>query len=132
MKLLTSLLERVAPTVRRDCNYSNLDRVKAEASWNEESGEWTLPDLKVEKVALPATGQTKQFIRCLKCPYVRCGNYYQNYTACACLLLGGTTYRQWSKHRLFFAVKKSFQKTSKRQNIRLKKFQCFLQNFPML
>ena len=56
MKLLTSMLERVAPTVRRDCNYSNLDRVKAEATWDEESGQWTLPDLKVEKVSLPATG----------------------------------------------------------------------------
>ena len=56
MKLLTSLLERVAPTIRRDCNYSNLDRVKSEANWNEEAGEWTLPELKVEKVSLPATG----------------------------------------------------------------------------
>ena len=58
MKLLTSLLERVAPTVRRDCNYGNLDRVKAEATWDEESGEWTLPDLKVEKVSLPQTGKS--------------------------------------------------------------------------
>jgi len=55
MKLLTSLLERVAPTVRRDCNYSNIDRIKADAMWDEESGEWTLPDLKVEKVSLPST-----------------------------------------------------------------------------
>ena len=59
MKLLTSLLERVAPTVRRDCNYSNIDRVKAEANWDEELGEWTLPDLKVEKVSLPSTGENR-------------------------------------------------------------------------
>jgi len=56
MKLLTSLLEKVAPTVRRDCNYSNLDRVKGEAQWNEDSGEWTIPELKVEKTSLPSTG----------------------------------------------------------------------------
>lgn len=55
-QLLHSLLERMVPLVRRDCNYSNLDRLKKEAVWDEDSATWRLPDVMVQKTTLPAGG----------------------------------------------------------------------------
>lgn len=53
-QLLHSLLERMVPLVRRDCNYSNLDRLKKEAAWDEDSASWRLPDVTVQKTTLPS------------------------------------------------------------------------------
>ncbi|XP_049433578.1 kinesin-like protein KIF17 [Epinephelus fuscoguttatus] len=53
-QLLHSLLERMVPLVRRDCNYSNLDRLKKEAVWDEDSATWRLPDVTVQKTTLPS------------------------------------------------------------------------------
>ncbi|XP_051803774.1 kinesin-like protein KIF17 isoform X2 [Acanthochromis polyacanthus] len=53
-QLLHSLLERMVPLVRRDCNYSNLDRLKKEAVWDEDSATWRLPDVMVQKTTLPS------------------------------------------------------------------------------
>ncbi|KAI1890554.1 hypothetical protein AGOR_G00154880 [Albula goreensis] len=53
-QLLQGILERVAPLIRRDCNYSNLDRVRREAMWDEDGATWRLPDVAVQKTALPA------------------------------------------------------------------------------
>ncbi|XP_062842344.1 kinesin-like protein KIF17 isoform X2 [Trichomycterus rosablanca] len=53
-QLLQGLLERTVTLVRRDCNYSNLERLKKEAVWDEENGAWRLPEVLVQKTALPA------------------------------------------------------------------------------
>ncbi|XP_067287253.1 kinesin-like protein KIF17 [Pseudorasbora parva] len=53
-QLLQGILERMAPLVRRDCNYSNLDRLRKEAVWDEEGGTWRLPEVVVQKTILPA------------------------------------------------------------------------------
>ncbi|TNN51540.1 Kinesin-like protein KIF17 [Liparis tanakae] len=53
-QLLHALLERMAPLVRRDCNYSNLDRLKKEALWDEDGGAWRPPDVTVQKTTLPS------------------------------------------------------------------------------
>ncbi|KTF79003.1 hypothetical protein cypCar_00028588 [Cyprinus carpio] len=53
-QLLQGILERMAPLVRRDCNYSNLDRLRKEAVWDEEGGTWKLPEVVVQKTTLPA------------------------------------------------------------------------------
>lgn len=53
-QLLHSLLERMVPLVRRDCNYSNLDRLKKEAVWDEDGAAWRLPDVAVQKTTLPS------------------------------------------------------------------------------
>ncbi|KAK5872049.1 hypothetical protein PBY51_012783 [Eleginops maclovinus] len=53
-QLLHSLLERMVMLVRRDCNYSNLDRLKKEALWDEDSATWRLPDVTVQKTTLPS------------------------------------------------------------------------------
>ncbi|KAL2090488.1 hypothetical protein ACEWY4_012751 [Coilia grayii] len=53
-QLLQALLERVGPLVRRDCNYSNLERLRREAVWDDDSATWRLPEVMVQKTALPA------------------------------------------------------------------------------
>ncbi|XP_074527542.1 kinesin-like protein KIF17 [Halichoeres trimaculatus] len=62
-QLLQSLLERMVPLVRRDCNYSNLDRLKKEAVWDEESATWRLPDVTVQKTVLPSAVAPKPAAR---------------------------------------------------------------------
>uniref|UniRef100_A0A8C5GRA3 Kinesin-like protein n=1 Tax=Gouania willdenowi TaxID=441366 RepID=A0A8C5GRA3_GOUWI len=57
-QLLQGLLERMVLLVRRDCNYSSLDRLKKEALWDEENTVWRLPDVTVQKTTLP-TGVTQ-------------------------------------------------------------------------
>ncbi|CAL8340955.1 unnamed protein product [Merluccius merluccius] len=52
--LHNGLLERMAPLVRRDCNYSHLERLRKEACWDEDAGAWRLPDVVVQKTSLPA------------------------------------------------------------------------------
>ena len=43
--------------VRKDCNYSNLERVKAEAVWSDEQQRWRVPELVVQKTKLPPAGE---------------------------------------------------------------------------
>ncbi|XP_034550917.1 kinesin-like protein KIF17 isoform X2 [Notolabrus celidotus] len=62
-QLLHGLLERMVPLVRRDCNYSNLDRLKKEAVWDEDSATWRLPDVMVQKTTLPSAVAPKPAAR---------------------------------------------------------------------
>lgn len=54
--LQKQLLDKVQPLLRRDCNYSNLDRIMSEAKWDEDSKLWILPDVAVERTTLPMPG----------------------------------------------------------------------------
>ncbi|XP_076820220.1 osmotic avoidance abnormal protein 3-like isoform X2 [Clavelina lepadiformis] len=56
ISLLQDILTKIHPTVRRDCNYSNLDRIRSEARYDEEEDRWILPDLVVVKTSLPNAG----------------------------------------------------------------------------
>jgi len=56
IKLLDQILEKVQPTLRKDCNYSNLEKIRSEAAWSEERQTWKLPDLIVQKTKLPPAG----------------------------------------------------------------------------
>nr|DBA15662.1 TPA: hypothetical protein GDO54_003135 [Pyxicephalus adspersus] len=51
--LYQQILDQVQPLIRRDCNYSNLDRVRREAGWDEDSGTWRIPELVMQKTSLP-------------------------------------------------------------------------------
>ncbi|NWW82310.1 KIF17 protein, partial [Climacteris rufus] len=51
--LCQQLLQRVQSLVRRDCNYSNLERIRRESVWDEESACWKIPEPVIEKTHLP-------------------------------------------------------------------------------
>ncbi|XP_040389718.1 kinesin-like protein KIF17 isoform X6 [Cygnus olor] len=52
--LFQQLLDRVQSLVRRDCNYSNLEKIKRESVWDEEAGCWKIPEPVIQKTHLPA------------------------------------------------------------------------------
>ncbi|NXF36417.1 KIF17 protein, partial [Nyctibius bracteatus] len=54
LMLFQQLLDQVQSLVRRDCNYSNLDKIKRESVWDEETGCWKIPEPVIEKTRLPA------------------------------------------------------------------------------
>ncbi|XP_036209005.1 kinesin-like protein KIF17 isoform X9 [Myotis myotis] len=56
--LFQQLLEQVQPLIRRDCNYSNLDRVRRESCWDEDNGFWKIPEPVVIKTSLPVAVST--------------------------------------------------------------------------
>jgi len=53
--LLTGILNKIQPTIRRDCNYYNLDKIKNESEFNGEM--WILPRLRIVKDNLPTLRQ---------------------------------------------------------------------------
>ncbi|XP_057289009.1 kinesin-like protein KIF17 [Pezoporus wallicus] len=54
LMLCQQLLDQVQLLVRHDCNYSNLERIKHESIWDEESGCWKIPEPIIHKIHLPA------------------------------------------------------------------------------
>lgn len=53
MQLQNQILQKIQPLIRRDCNYSNIDRMKVLAEFDEENQQWKIPDIQMEKVSLP-------------------------------------------------------------------------------
>ena len=51
LKTFLAILDRIQPTIRRDCNYYNLDKIKDESEHNGEF--WVLPKLRIIKESLP-------------------------------------------------------------------------------
>ncbi|KAG1656096.1 Kinesin-like protein KIF17 [Nymphon striatum] len=55
-KLMQQILDKIQPCIRRDCNYSNLDKIRKECKWDEEMQRWKLPELEIMRTVLPPTG----------------------------------------------------------------------------
>lgn len=51
--LFQQLLEQVQPLIRRDCNYSNLEKIRRESCWDEDNGFWKIPEPILIKTSLP-------------------------------------------------------------------------------
>ncbi|XP_066872179.1 kinesin-like protein KIF17 [Kogia breviceps] len=56
--LLQQLLEQVQPLIRRDCNYSNLEKIRRESCWDEDNGFWKIPQPSIIKTSLPVAVST--------------------------------------------------------------------------
>ncbi|CAG0891238.1 unnamed protein product [Darwinula stevensoni] len=54
--LFQQIMERVQPLIKKDTNYSNLERVKEEAVWEEETRRWRIPEVIITKVKFPPAG----------------------------------------------------------------------------
>lgn len=64
--LFQQLLEQVQPLVRRDCNYSNLEKIRRECCWDEDNGFWKIPEPVIIKTSLPV-GQEPGYPLCPPC-----------------------------------------------------------------
>ncbi|XP_062962373.1 kinesin-like protein KIF17 isoform X2 [Cynocephalus volans] len=56
--LFQQLLEQVQPLIRRDCNYSNLEKIRHESCWDEDNGFWKIPEPIIIKTSLPVAVPT--------------------------------------------------------------------------
>ena len=56
MQWLQAVIDRLLPVIRRDCNYVNLDKIRAQSTFDENSETWNLPKLTIEKTQLPPAG----------------------------------------------------------------------------
>ncbi|XP_070456477.1 kinesin-like protein KIF17 isoform X7 [Equus przewalskii] len=56
--LCQQLLEQVQPLIRRDCNYSNLEKIRRESCWDEDNGFWKIPEPIIIKTSLPVAVST--------------------------------------------------------------------------
>lgn len=52
--LFQQLLDQVQSLIQQDCNYSNLEKIKCESVWDEESGCWKISEPGIQKNHLPA------------------------------------------------------------------------------
>ncbi|GLH07963.1 Kinesin-like protein costa [Gryllus bimaculatus] len=55
--LYQQIVDKIVPTLRKECNYSNLERIKSEAKWNDNTQQWNIPDLVITHVKLPPAEQ---------------------------------------------------------------------------
>ncbi|XP_027853035.1 osmotic avoidance abnormal protein 3 isoform X3 [Aphis gossypii] len=55
IKLQSQILEKIVPTLSKECNYSNLERLKEDAEWEDDTQSWILPELTRIKLP-PASG----------------------------------------------------------------------------
>ncbi|XDA73246.1 hypothetical protein R6Z07F_003522 [Ovis aries] len=58
--LFQQLLEQVQPLIRRDCNYSNLEKIRRESCWDEDNGFWKIPEPIIIKTSLPVVSTGAQ------------------------------------------------------------------------
>ncbi|XP_077548507.1 osmotic avoidance abnormal protein 3-like [Haemaphysalis longicornis] len=56
LRLLSQILDKVQPCIRRDSNYANLEAVKAQSVWDQDAQRWRLPELCVQQTKLPPAG----------------------------------------------------------------------------
>ncbi|CAO4375116.1 unnamed protein product [Caenorhabditis nigoni] len=53
LKLLMQIMDKIQPIIKKDTNYSNIDRIKKEAIWNEDESRWILPEMSMNRTILP-------------------------------------------------------------------------------
>nr|CAD7395690.1 unnamed protein product [Timema cristinae] len=58
LKLYQQIAEKILPTLRKECNYSNLERIKNEALWSDDAQKWKLPELIIPRTKLPPAGMS--------------------------------------------------------------------------
>ncbi len=60
IQLQSQLLDTIVPLLRRDCNYYNLDKIRAECQYDENHDNWILPKVMTSSTSLSPIGATSQ------------------------------------------------------------------------
>ncbi|XP_059468801.1 osmotic avoidance abnormal protein 3-like [Neocloeon triangulifer] len=58
LQLMQQITAKMAPLVKPECNYSDVERIKAEAVWIEDMQKWRLPEIMIGRTRLPPAGST--------------------------------------------------------------------------
>ncbi|KAK0399469.1 hypothetical protein QR680_003065 [Steinernema hermaphroditum] len=54
LKLCHQIFEKLQPTIRKDLNYANLEKIKREAVWDDDQQRWIIPDVLSSRTNLPS------------------------------------------------------------------------------
>ncbi|XP_050512578.1 osmotic avoidance abnormal protein 3 isoform X2 [Diabrotica virgifera virgifera] len=57
-KLISQISDKLVGTLKKECNYSDLEAIKEQAIWLEDSQKYRLPDLVIPRTRLPPAGRT--------------------------------------------------------------------------
>lgn len=57
VKLFSQISEKISGTLKKECNYSDLDTIKEQAVWLDDSQKYKLPDIVVQRTKLPPAGK---------------------------------------------------------------------------
>ncbi|XP_063930392.1 osmotic avoidance abnormal protein 3 isoform X4 [Zophobas morio] len=60
IKLLSQICDKIAGTLKKECNYSDLEVVKEQAVWQEDAQKYKLPELITPRTKLPPAGQSSR------------------------------------------------------------------------
>ena len=52
LQLQSQLLDTIVPLLRRDCNYYNMDKIRAECKYNDDHDDWILPKVTTSSTSL--------------------------------------------------------------------------------
>lgn len=53
IRLLSQILDKVQPLIKNECNYSNINKIKEEAILDDNTQQWILPNVTLNRVRLP-------------------------------------------------------------------------------
>ena len=56
-RLVSQILDKILPFLKSECNYSNVEQIKSESFWDENSQQWVLPNMSMARVKFPSTQQ---------------------------------------------------------------------------
>ncbi|KAF4520862.1 hypothetical protein B566_EDAN007043 [Ephemera danica] len=59
MKLFQQIIAKMIPALKQECNYSDVDKIKADATWNDDTQKWKVPDLIFSRTKLPPAGPSQ-------------------------------------------------------------------------
>lgn len=55
--LLSQIADKISTTLKKDCNYSDIDSIKEQALWLEETQKYKLPEMVTHRTKLPTPGR---------------------------------------------------------------------------
>ena len=64
LKLATSIIERTRTLIRPSCNYYNIEKIRAEAVWDDDNEVWLLPKVRDTDQKLPGVRIDALTLRC--------------------------------------------------------------------
>lgn len=57
VRLHSQIAEKLSGTLKRECNYRDLDNIREQAVWLEDTQKYRLPDLVIHRTKLPPAGE---------------------------------------------------------------------------
>uniref|UniRef100_A0A1I8A0S6 Kinesin-like protein n=1 Tax=Steinernema glaseri TaxID=37863 RepID=A0A1I8A0S6_9BILA len=60
LRLCQQIFEKIQPTIRKDLNYANIEKIRKEALWDDDQQRWIIPDVLSSRTNLPSANPAVQ------------------------------------------------------------------------